>query len=61
MLKALFVVKMLASCPDFSVMLIEKLVKKAMVKLKNHDVSEQQYTNCPIVKSKDNHAMKFII
>ena len=61
MLKALFVVKMITSCPDFSVMLVERLVKKAMVKFKNYDVSEQQYTNCSIVKSKDNHAMKFII
>ena len=42
-------------------MLIERLIKKAMVKFKNYDVSGQQYTNCPIVKSKDNHAMKFII
>ena len=42
-------------------MLIKGLVKKAMVKLKNYDVSGQQYINCPIVKSKDNHAMKFII
>ena len=34
MLKAVFVVNIITSCPDFSVMLIEKLVKKAMVKFK---------------------------